>query len=183
MSGQEQPGRYNRSFGGMAGALVVTVLLVVAFVSWRSLFRTDVDATLQPVEWQESVELAAQAGLRVVRPRELPTGWIATSVDLKAGDDPRWGLGVLTDDGEFVGIRQQGSSVDALVKQYVDELAEAGDAASVASDVTDTWQTWSDSGGDLGYSTEVGGDAVLVYGSAPAEDIETYLGLLTRSPS
>ena len=87
---------------------------------------------------------------------------------------------MLTDDGDFVGIRQQDASVDDLVEQYVDEEAEAGDDASVTSDITDTWQTWSDSGGDHGFSTEVGDEAVLVYGSAPVEDIETYLGLLTR---
>ena len=164
----------------MTGALIVTVLFVLAFVTWRGLFRTDTDDTPQPVEWQESVELADQAGLQVVRPRELPAGWTATSVDLFAGDDPRWGLGVLTDDGDFVGIRQQDTSVDALVELYVDEKAEAGEDATVASEVTDTWQTWSDDGGDHGYSTEVGDEAVLVYGSAPVEDIETYLGLLTQ---
>ena len=180
MSGQGQPSRYTRSFGGMTGALIVTVLFVIAFVTWRGLFRTDTDDTPQPVEWQESVELADQAGLQVVRPRELPEGWTATSVDLFAGDDPRWGLGVLTADGDFVGIRQQDTSVDALVELYVDERAEAGDDATVASEVTDTWQTWSDDGGDHGYSTEVGDEAVLVYGSAPVEDIETFLGLLTQ---
>ena len=63
---------------------------------------------------------------------------------------------------------------------YVDEKAEAGDDARVASDVTDTWQTWSDDGGDHGYATELGDEAVLVYGSAPVDDLESYLGLLTR---
>jgi hypothetical protein len=176
----EQPSRYTRSFGGMTGALIVTVVVVVAFVAWRSLFRTDTDDTPEAVDWRESVELADQAGLQVVRPRELPEGWTATSVDLFAGDDPRWGLGVLTDEGDFVGIRQQDTSVDALVELYVDEKAEAGKDATVPSEVTDTWQTWSDGGGDHGFSTEVGDEAVLVYGSAPVEDIETYLGLLTR---
>ena len=180
MSGEGRPSRYTRSFGGMTGALIVTVLFVIAFVTWRGLFRTDTDDTPQSVEWQESVELADEAGLAVVRPRELPAGWTATSVELKAGDDPRWGLGVLTDDGDFVGIRQQDTSVDALVELYVDEKAEAGDDATVPSEITDTWQTWSDDGGDHGFSTEVGDEAVLVYGSAPVEDIETYLGLLTQ---
>ena len=180
MSEQGRPSRYTRSFGGMAGALIVTVLVVVAYVAWRGLFRTDADDTPVAVDWQESVELADQAGLEVVRPRELPAGWTATSVDLRAGDDPRWGLGVLTDDGDFVGIRQQDASVDTLVEQYVDEKAEAGDDASIASDITDTWQTWTDSGGDHGFSTEIGDEALLVYGSAPVEEIEAYLGLLTR---
>lgn len=176
----EQPSRYTRSFSGMTGALIVTVLFVLAFVLWRGLFRGDVDETPQAVDWQESVELAEQADLQVVHPHELPAGWTATSVDLSAGDDPRWGLGVLTDDGDFIGIRQQDTSVDDLVRLYVDEKAEAGDDASVPSEVADTWQTWSDGGGDHGYATELGDDAVLVYGSAPVADIEAYLGLLTR---
>ena len=96
---------------------------------------------------------------------------------------PRWALGVLTDEGRFVGIRQQDTSVADLVELYVDEDAEAGADATVTSEISDTWQTWSDDGGDVGYSTELGDEALLVYGSAPAEDVEAYLGLLTRSPS
>ena len=176
----EQPSRYTRSFSGMVGALIVTVLFVLAFVAWRGLFRTEVDNEPVAVDWQDSVKLAEQADLRVVHPRELPAGWTATTVDLSAGDEPRWGLGVLTDEGDFIGIRQEDASVDDLVELYVDEKAEAGDDASVPSDITDTWQTWADDGGDRGYSTEVDDEAVLVYGSAPVTDIETYLGLLTR---
>ncbi len=175
----EQPSRYTRSFSGMIGALLVTVLFVLAFVAWRGLFRTDVDNAPVAVDWRESVELAQQAGFAVVHPSELPDGWTATSVDLFAGDEPRWGLGVLTDEGDFIGIRQQDSSVDELVELYVDEDTDAGDDATIASEVTDTWQTWSDDGGDRGYSTEIGDEAVLVYGSAPVEDIESYVGLLT----
>lgn len=176
----EQPSRYTRSFGGMVGALIVTVLFVLVFVAWRGLFRGDAEVTPEPVEWQESVELAERADLQVVHPRELPAGWRATSVDLWAGEDPRWGLGVLTDDDDYIGIRQQDTSVEELVRVYVDEKADPGDDASVPSDVTDTWQTWSDDGGDHGYAAELGDDVVLVYGSAPVADIEAYLELLTR---
>lgn len=180
MSGQGRPSRYTRSFSGMIGALIVTVLFVLAFVAWRGLFRGDAEDAPVAVDWQDSVGLAEEAGLQVVRPRELPAGWTATSVDLRAGDEPRWGLGVLTDDGDFIGIRQEDASIDDLVDQYVDERAEAGDDASVPSEVTDTWRTFSDGGGDLGYATEVGDEAVLVYGSAPVVDLEAYVGLLTR---
>jgi hypothetical protein len=175
-----QPSRYNRSFGGMTGALIVTVLFVVAFVAWRGLFRADTDDTPQAVDWKDSVQVAERAGLRVVHPRELPAGWTATSADLVATGDTRWGLGVLTDEGDFVGIRQEDTSVDDLVRLYVDEKAEPGDDAEVASEVTDTWQTWSDAGGDHAYATELGDESLLVYGSAPVEDLETYVGLLTR---
>ncbi len=175
----EQPSRYTRSFSGMVGALIVTVLFVLAFVAWRGLFRTDVDNAPVAVDWRESVELAQQADFPVVHPSELPEGWTATSVDLFAGAEPRWGLGVLTDEGNFIGIRQEDTSVDDLVELYVDEDAAAGDDASLTSEVTDTWQTWSDDGGDRGYSTELGDEALLVYGSAPVEDLEAYVRLLT----
>ena len=177
---EQQPSRYTRSFSGMIGALLVTVLFVLAFVAWRGLFRTDNDEAPVAVEWLESVELAQQADFPVVHPSELPAGWTATSVDLFAGAEPRWGLGVLTDEGDFIGIRQEDTSVDELVDLYVDGEAEAGDDVNIPSEVTDTWQTWSDDGGDHGYSTEIDDEAVLVFGSAPVEDIEAYVGLLTR---
>ena len=67
-----------------------------------------------------------------------------------------------------------------MVVVALDEDAVEGDEVTVASDLADTWTTWSDDGGDTGYAAELGDETVLVYGSAPAEDIETYLGLLTR---
>ncbi|WP_322919966.1 DUF4245 domain-containing protein [Nocardioides renjunii] len=176
----EQPSRYTRSFSGMIGALIVTVVFVLAFVAWRGIFRAESDDSPEPVDWQDSVEVAQQAGLEVVHPRELPAGWIATSVELEAGDDPRWGLGVLTDEGDFVGIRQRDASVDELVEEYVDEKAEAGEDAEIESEITDSWQTWTDEGGDHGFSTELGDESLLVYGSAPVEDVEAFVGLLTQ---
>ncbi len=176
----EQPSRYTRSFNGMIGALLITMVFVMAFVLWRAIFRADVDNGSPTVEWQESVGLAESAGLEVVHPRDLPKGWKATSVDLFAGDDPRWGLGVLTDEGDFIGIRQEDRSIDDLVVAYIDEKATEGDEVTVASDVASTWQTWSDDGGDHGFSTELEGETLLVYGSAPVAEIEDYLGSLIR---
>lgn len=176
----QQPSRYTRSFNGMIGALVVTVVFVLAFVGWRALFRGEADSVVPSVEWQESVELADQAGFAVVRPSELPEGWQATSVDLVAVGDQRWGLGVLTDADDFIGIRQQDTSIDELVRSYVDEDAVEGEDAEVDSDVTSTWQTWSDDGGDHGFATEIGDESLLVYGSAPVEEIEAFIGTLGR---
>ena len=176
----EQPSRYTRSFNGMVGAMVVTVVFVLAFVGWRALFRGDGEDAAPTVDWRESVELADSAGLAVVHPRELPAGWRATSVDLRAGDEPRWGLGVLTDSGDFVGIRQEDRPVGDLVETYVDEDADEGDEVTLTSDVATTWQTWSDDGGDHGWSAEIGEESLLVYGSAPAEQIEAYIESLRQ---
>jgi len=173
-----KPSRYQRSTNAMVGAMIVTLAAVLVFVGWRALFRADVETEVEPVEWELSVGLAEEFGLTVVRPDALPEGWVATSVELAASDDPRWGMGLLTDDGDFVGIRQQDTSIEELVRTYVDDDADPGEPATVPSRVTDTWETWTDDGGDLGYSTELGDDAVLVYGSAPAEDIEEFIATL-----
>ena len=120
---------------------------------------------------------------------EAVVGFVARLVDARTGevvwtsrasghDSPAAIMVPATE--QVVLDRTVSSAVDELVEVYVDEEAESGDDTTVASDVTDTWQTWSDDGGDHGYSSEVGDEAVLVYGSAPVEDIEAYLGLLTR---
>ncbi len=177
----QKPGRHERSFSGMIGAMVVIVLVVLAFVAWRGIFRGDVEVTPEPVDWLESVAVAEQAGLTVVHPKELPPGWIATSVDLRAGDVARWGMGVLTADGDFIGLRQEDVPVEQLVETYIDADYVAGSAAQVDSPVGQDWQTWSDQAGDHGFSTEVGEDALLVYGSAPVAELKQFLALLVTS--
>ena len=181
MSAQGQPSRYTRSFNGMTGALIVTVLAVLAFVAWRGLWRSDVDdASRKP--W---------TGRRASSSRSRQTSRSSTPASCRPGGRPpapssppattRGGASACsptTVASSGSGSRTRRST--DLVELYVDEDAEAGDDATVTSDITDTWQTWSDDGGDVGYSTELGDEALLVYGSAPAEDIETYLGLLTR---
>ena len=39
----EQPGRYQRSMSGMVGALLVTILAIVAFVGFRAFTGSDLD--------------------------------------------------------------------------------------------------------------------------------------------
>lgn len=177
----EKPGRYQRSTGGLIGAMTVTVVCVLAFVGWRALFRTDAEVDREPVQWQESVKLAESANLTIAHPRELPDGWIATNVDLRAGDTPRWWLSMLTEDEAYVGIRQEATSIGELVRTFLDKEAVQGEDTTISSDVAGRWQTWSDEGGDVGYSAEVGDQRLLVYGSAPAEEIEAFIGQLTTA--
>lgn len=165
---------------GMIGAMLVVVAVIVGFVIFRSALRNDVEVEPDAVDYLESVALAHEAGLEVVYPTSLPPGWTATSVDLAAGDRPEWGLGVLTESGGFVGLHQADRSVDELLDTYVDKEVTAGDPVEVAPEVASSWETWSDDGGDRGYTAEVGGDTVLVYGSASAGEIEQFMDLLTR---
>lgn len=181
----EQPSRYDRSVAGLIVALLVTVVVVSAYVGFRAITREQPDVRPEPVDYLQSVGALQGAGTLVVYPRELPDGWIATTIDYEPGEPPEWGIGMLTDDGKFVGVQQQDAAVEDLVATYVDEDPEAGEDAAPenALDVA-SWQTWSDEGGDRAFTAEpatgpLAGQAVLVYGSASVADQEELIGLLT----
>ena len=183
----EQPSRYNRSFGGLLAAMVVTVLFVGGYVGFRALFREQPD--IKPnVDYLSCVAYLQEADVVVVHPEQLPAGWRANVIHFERGTPPTWRLGVVTDDDEFVGVVQQKGDVDALLTEFVDKSATEGDAASPQNDLgASSWQTWSDSGGDHAFSAELpsgplAGQTVLVYGSAPVAELEAFLGSLTLAP-
>jgi hypothetical protein len=176
----EKPGRYQRSTNGLVGALVVTLLAVGVFWTVRSLSRPDLEVEREPVDYAVAADAARDAGYEVVAPATLPEGWTATAIDLTQTDPPEWGMGVLTADGKFVGLRQEAESVDDLVGVNVDEDAVEGDPLSLDSAVGDRWQSWTDEGGDTGYSIEYADQTVLVYGSAPPADLQEFITLLER---
>lgn len=188
----ERPARYDRTFGGLIAAMIATVLFVVGFVAFRGLTRDNPQAEITPVDYLQSVVDLQRAGTEVVYPPQLPAGWVATSVDFERGTPPQWGLGVLTDDPggrEFVGLALAQRDVDDMLADYVDEDPDQGPDATPANQLgAATWETWSDTGGDHAFSTvldsgPLAGQTVLVYGSAPVSELETFLGLLTTAPA
>lgn len=174
------PSRHQRSTAAMIGAMIITLLVILGFVALRGVTRDQVETEVAPVDYLDAVGAAADAGMALAHPRELPAGWRATSVDLTRDESPAWTMGMLTDDGRFVGIRQEPESADDMAAVALDEDAVEGDEVTVPSALADTWTTWSDEGGDTGYAAEIGEETVLVYGSAPAGDIEEVIALLQR---
>jgi len=175
-----RPGRYQRSTGGLLGALIVTVAVIVAFVAFRSFFRDQPEVTPEPVDHRAAVERAQEAGHHPVHPRELPAGWVVTSVASEPGDSLSWSLGMLTGEEDFVGLRQEDTSPETLLEEHVDEDVSEEGTVTVDGSVARDWTTYADDGGDHGYVAEVDGETVLVYGSAPPAELEAFLGLLTR---
>ena len=184
---REQPARYSRTTNGLLASLVVTVLAVVAFVGFRAAFRDDPSFDNGPLNYIQPVKDAQGADIKLIYPRDLPKDWRVTSIDFVPGKRPAWGIGMLTADGRFVGLRQEAADVDDLVTAYVDDNAEPGDESTFESDLsTGPWQTWADVGGDLAYSTTLTngdrttiGETVLVFGSASRGDQEQLISLLT----
>jgi hypothetical protein len=183
----EQPSRYNRSFGGLVAAMIATLVFVAAYVGFRALTRDQPDVELK-VDYASCVAYLQEADVSVVHPASLPPGWRATSIHFERGDPPKWSMGMLTAEDEFVGVVQQQEDVDDLLDHYVDPGPQQGEDASPDNALGVTpWQTWSDAGGDHAFSAEVGagplaGQTLLVYGSAPVADQEALLGLLTLDP-
>ena len=178
----ERPGRYQRSIAGGIGAMIVLVLVVLAFVLFRAVFRDNDAVEVERVDYLSVVGPAQDAGVPVVYPPSLPEGWKATSVDFDPGDRPAWGVGMLTDDGKFVGVRQQDDDLDSLLETYVDEDATEGETVTVDGAIVPEWQEWSDTGGDHAYAASIGDYEILVYGPAPTDDLLTIVRSLTDAP-
>jgi hypothetical protein len=166
----------------LIGSLVVTVLAVLVFVGFRAVFSKDLEVTPEPVDYLATVTAAERGGLDLVYPTELPPGWIATEVDLDPDPDrTAWGLSMLTDDGKFVGLRQEDAPLEDLLATYVDERTSEGRSLPVTGSVAPDWRSFTDSGGDHAYAAEVRGDEVLVYGSAGTADLRELLEALAAT--
>jgi hypothetical protein len=162
--------------------MVVTLLVIGAFVAFRALNRDDLEVSPESVDYLEQAGLAQDAGLEVVYPRDLPDGWQATNVEVVPGERPVWAVSLLTDDQRYVGVRQEDDQLDDLLATYVDEAAEARPDVRVEGSVAQEWQVFADDGGDLAYATELGDSVVMVYGSAGEEDLRLVLERLTTEP-
>jgi Protein of unknown function (DUF4245) len=179
----EQPGRYQRSPAGLVGALLVLLLVVGGFVLLRALGRNELDVRPEAVDYLPVVEVMQQAGHQVAYPPELPDGWLATSVESVPGRDAIFGLGMLTADDDFAGLRQEPEPLAGLVEVYVDEDATSGEAAQAGTgELAGEWRTFTDEDGDTAFGLEGPDTTVLVYGSASREDLLGLLNSLTLDP-
>ena len=180
---ESRPGgaRYQRTSGGLLGALIFTVLFVAVFVGFRAFFRDNEATPVRKVDYQTWVDAGRADGkLAMLVPSRIPAGWRATSASYDTGTDPAWHLGMLTRTREYVGVEESRSSTPDLVDEHVDPDATRGKDVRI-DDVT--WQAWRDAGGDLGLVRSLEGpdgtrESVLVVGSAPEAQVRAVAGSL-----
>ncbi len=169
----ERAGRYARTFPGLAGAMIVVVAAVLAFVAFRALVRGDVPDPAHDVEYAAPLRYArAESALDVLAPDPLPDGWRVTSVRYTPAPAESWHLGMLTGDERYAGLEQADRPEAAMVREYVAPDAEAGDPVVVDGR---RWRTWSDDGGDHALVRRSGGTTTLVVGSASQDDLVTLV--------
>jgi len=169
--------RYQRSTGGMVGAMIVLVVLVLAWVGLRALTSHDPGTPVRSVDYRLSVPAARRAAdFRVLAPSRLPAGWRATTVGYRDRPTQHWHLGVLTDRDRYVGLEQGDVSVPRAVSRFVDPAASRGPSVSVAGR---TWGSWTDSGGDLALVRRAGRTTTLVVGhDVPRGTLASYAASL-----
>lgn len=179
------PGRYQRSAAGLVVSLVVTVVAVGGLLYFMGLFRPDFEAKPTAIDYLETVEAMQMSDLSPIYPEQLPDGWIATSVNVPTEESPYFMVGMLNDDDQFVGVRQEDASFGALLAGSVDEETQPADGYTVPDSVrrppAREWEGYTDGGGDTAYLAEVGDETVMVFGSAPVEDLHTVIDALTRA--
>ena len=178
----EQPGRYQRSASGMVGAMLVTLLAILAFVVFRACNRTDLEVKPDHVDYLAEIGYAQGTGAELAYPTSLPSGWYATSVDFAPGPRPTLGLSMLTDANEYAGLRQSPLPAAQLLTTYVDAHPTAGPPVTLDSGTVRHWDTWTDSGGDTALVARWHHETLMVFGSASQADLETLAASLTDAP-
>jgi hypothetical protein len=180
-----QPGRYQRSTSGMVGALVVTLLVILAFVAFRALNRSDLDVKPQRIDYLAQVRYAQQAGTEAVYPERLPTGWYATQITFSPGQQPGLELSMLTASGQYVGFVESPESPPEVLATYVDPHPVSGGPVTVDGSVVSRWDTWTDSGGDTALISQRGTgsstESLLVFGTVSRTQLEQLAAALTTA--
>lgn len=172
-----QPGRYQRTAGGMVGAMVVLIAVVLGFVALRDLNRSDPPSPVDEVDYTKAADHARDnAGFDVLAPPSLPAGWRATSVRFVNGAESRWHLGLLTDDDQYVGLEQSDDSIRSMVRTHVDRRAERAGGVTIAGD---RWTRWTDDGGDVALVRRSAGTTSLVVGhDVPHNELQSFVASL-----
>jgi Protein of unknown function (DUF4245) len=176
-----QPSRYQRSFGGLIGSMIVLVLVVLGIVAFRGAFRNTPEYEPDHIDYRDLVVGLQQIGVRPVYPAELSEGWFAKASSSVA-DAPVFNLVFVAGDvDQTAGLHQEDASADSLVTTYVGESAREDGAAPLVTDLA-SWTSWTDTDGDHAYTAEIGDDTVLVYSSGDLDELKALVGSLTTAP-
>lgn len=175
-----RPGRYERSFGGLIGSMIVLVLVVLGIVVFRGTFRDTPEYTPSVVDYDALIASAQEAGLEPVYAPELPAGWSVKDAAYEQGERPLLDVVFATDDERTAGIHQEDISERDLLEAYVGDGATESDATLTTP--VGTWVGWEDSDGDHAWTLELGDDTVLVFSSGDAGALESFVESLTTEP-
>ncbi len=182
-AGTEAPSRYERSFPGMVGAMIVTLAVIGAFVAFRAINRDELEVEPDAIDYLPQVaDIQEASTFPVAYPPELPAGWQVTRLGFDDTVGLTWSMDLLTDGDDYIAVRQANGSGGALMDEYVDENRIPGDDVQIGGALAETWESASDVDGDYGVVAEVGKTHLLVFGTASEDELEEFAASLVTSP-
>src|SRR4051794_2003896 len=161
--------------------MIVLVLVVLAIVSVRAVFRETPDYEPVHIDYRELVTSVQQAGMKPLYPPELPDGWYVKDASFVSGDRPSLDLVFATDDDHTAGLHQEDTDERSLLTTYVGPGVSEDRDRGLTTDVA-TWTAWTDTDGDHAYTAKVGDDSVLVYSSGDPDALRGLVESLTDAP-
>lgn len=194
-----KPGRYNRSFGGLIGSMIVLVLAVVGFVVFRGLVRADPAMDIEEFDYLLAVEAAQAGGVTVAYPPELPEGWRSTSAGFGGSDVREFSINLLDADDEYVGLKTVADRRGAVLERALGEgYAEEGtvEVAGRVPELTGAWDVYTlsdDTAIVRELPTSPAGDGseetdsaeptlVVVFGTYDTDELADVAATLTTAP-
>lgn len=155
------------------GALVLGIWLVASL-----LFTRTPDDPVRDVDLAADVRAARGAAANpLLAPSALPDGWRPNGDRFDPAGTQPWHIGMLTDDGEYIGLEQQRRSAAEMIKAFArgsraDGTVELGGV---------TWERRIGPGRQVAYLRHVGDSVAIVISDAAPADIEAYVASLSES--
>jgi uncharacterized protein DUF4245 len=177
----EKAGRYNRSTGGLIGSMIVLVVVVLAIVVVRAVFRDTPDYEPAHIDYRELVTSVQQLGTEPLYPQQLAAGWYVKDATYTPGKQTALDLVFATDDDHTAGLHQEDASEQELLTKYVGGGVSKNPDGDLTTGVA-TWTAWTDTDGDHAFTAERGDDTVLVYSSGDPGELKDLVESLTDAP-
>lgn len=167
--------RGNPSMGDIVRSMLLIGVIVLAVWGFGRLFTNTPDEPVEAIDYAKVVDQARPAAdFPLLAPPSLPAGWKANSARYEPNS---WHLGVLTEDGDYIGLEQAKLSIDRVV----DRFAEGSKAAGEKEIGGAPWTVRTGPGDDITFVRREGDVTTLVNGNAPRRVIEDYVASLSAS--
>lgn len=170
--------RGNPKLGDILRTVLLMGVLVLGIWAFGLIFTTTPDDPVRHVGLAADVRAArAAAANPLLAPTSLPDGWRPNGDRFDPAGDQPWHIGMLTDEGEYIGLEQKRRSAAEMTKAFArgsraDGTAELGGA---------TWERRIGPGRQVAYLRQVGDSVAIVVSDAAPADIAAYVSSLSES--
>ena len=151
------------------GGMVIALYFIGQFFYGNEAPPRDVDFACTAQSAREAVDWP------LYTPMPVPEGWRSNHATFTPGVNASWRMGMITADGDYIGLEQHALNVDDVIAKYAPESTEVG----IANVAGHEWQVFEDDRDNVSFVRIENDRTILVTGNAPRTTIEEYLNSLT----